>query len=294
MFKRFSSFIQDIYIRIQDDEVPALGAQLTYYLILSFFPFVIFLFTLIAYTPLRQEDVLADLITIMPAAVGPLVSDLFKEIIYERSSALLSIGVIAAIWTASGGMMAMIRALNKAYDVSERRSYLKVKAISILYTLCLSVVICLSFFLLVFGHMIGEYIFGILETPHSFEILWGPLKNILTLVIMCMIFSLLYYTAPNRKIRYYDALPGALFTTVGWVVISLSFSYYVNNFSSYTTTYGSLGGIIILLVWLYLSSTLILLGGEINASLTCRREGRTKADGKSFGFRWPFSRSTKS
>jgi membrane protein len=294
MFKRFTSFLQDIYCRVQDDEVPALGAQLTYYLILSFFPFVIFLITLSAYTPLSQADILTDVISVMPTAVGPLVGDLFKEIIKERSSALLSIGMIAAIWTASGGMMAMIRALNKAYDVSERRAYWKVKLISIIYTLCLSLVICLAFVLLVFGHMIGEYTFGVLDIPNSFELLWGPLKNILTLIIMCMIFSLLYYTAPNRNIRYYDALPGALFTTVGWVVISLSFSYYVNHFNSYTRTYGSLGGIIILLVWLYLSSMLILLGGEINASLTCSKEGKAKAEGKTFGFRWPFSRATKS
>jgi membrane protein len=294
MVKRFTSFIQDIYGRIQEDEVPALGAQVTYYLILSFFPFVIFLIALIAYTPLRQEDVLADLIAIMPTAVGPLVEDMFKEVIHERSSTLLSLGMIAAIWTASGGMMAMIRALNKAYDVSERRSYFKVKAISIFYTLCLSLVICLSFVLLIFGHMIGEYTFNILNIPQSFEIFWGPFKSILMLIIMCAIFSLLYYTAPNRSIRYYDALPGAVFTTIGWVVISLSFSFYVNHFSSYTTAYGSLGGIIVLLVWLYLSSTLILLGGEINASLTCRREGKAKAEGKSFGFRWPFSHSTKS
>jgi membrane protein len=292
--KRFFTLVEDLYCRIQDDEVPALGAQLTYYLILSFFPFVIFLITLSAYTPLSQKDVLADLVSVMPTAVGPLVGDLFKEIIQKRSSALLSIGMIAAIWTASSGMMAMIRALNKAYDVSEHRPYWKVKGISIIFTLCLSIVICLSFVLLVFGQMIGSYAFGVLEIPNTFQSLWVPLKNILTLVIMCTIFALLYYTAPNRIIRFYDVLPGALFTTVGWVVISLSFSYYVNHFNSYTTTYGSLGGIIILLVWLYLSSVLILLGGEINASITDSKEGKEKTESKCFGFRLPFSRSTKS
>ncbi len=294
MLKRFFHFLQDLYYRIQDDEVPALGAQLTYYLILSFFPFVIFLITLSAYTPLSREDILSDLISLMPTAVGPLVNDLFKEIIQERSSAILSLGMIAAIWTASNGMMAIIRTLNKAYDVSERRPYWKVKGISIVYTVGLSIVICLAFVLLVFGQMIGRYAFGVLDIPDSFEALWGPLKYILTLVIMCSVFALLYYTAPNRRMRFYDVLPGALFTTIGWVVISLSFSYYVNHFSNYTTTYGSLGGIIILLIWLYLSSVLILLGGEINAALTLDKEGKAKTEGKSFGFRWIFSRSTKS
>ncbi len=292
--KPFIRFLHDLYYRIQDDEVPALGAQLTYYLILSFFPFVIFLITLSAYTPLSREDILADLISIMPTAVGPLVNDLFKEIIHERSTAVLSLGMIAAIWTASNGMMAIIRTLNKAYDVSERRPYWKVKGISIIYTISLSIVICLAFVLLVFGQMIGRYVFGVFDTPNSFEVLWGPTKYILTLVIMCTVFALLYYTAPNRRVRFYDVLPGALFTTVGWVIISLSFSYYVNHFSSYTTTYGSLGGIIILLIWLYLSSVLILLGGEINASITLDKEGKAKTEAKSFGFRWIFSRSTKS
>lgn len=292
--RRFFRFLHNLYFRIQDDEVPALGAQLTFYLILSFFPFVIFLITLSAYTPLSREDVLADLISLMPTAVGLLVNDLFKEIIHERSSAILSLGMIAAIWTASNGMMAIIRTLNKAYDVSERRPYWKVKGISIIYTISLSIVICLAFVLLIFGQMIGRYAFGVFDTPDSFEALWGPMKYILTLVIMCTVFALLYFTAPNRRVRFYDVLPGALFTTVGWVVISLSFSYYVNHFSNYTTTYGSLGGIIILLIWLYLSSVLILLGGEINASITLGKEGKEKTEGKSFGFRWIFSRSTKS
>jgi len=293
MFKQLVTLLKNLYTRFQDDEVPALAAQLTYYLILAFFPFVIFLITLSAYTPLSREDILTDLIALMPNAVGPLVGDLFKEIIQERSSTILSLGMIAAIWTASSGMMAIIRTLNKAYDVSERRPYWKVKGISIVYTLGFSIVICLAFVLLVFGQMIGHYVFETFNVPHSFEALWGPLKYILTLVIMCTVFALLYYTAPNRRIRFYDVLPGALFTTVGWVVISLSFSYYVNHFGNYTTTYGSLGGIIILLIWLYLSSILLLLGGEINASLTFDKEHKEKTEGKSFSLRLPFSGSTK-
>jgi membrane protein len=271
LFRELLAFLNSLYSRFRDDEVPALGAQLTYYLILAFFPFVIFLLTLSAYTPLSREDILTDMIALMPTTVGTLVGDVFREIVRERSTALLSIGMIAAIWTASNGMMAIIRTLNKAYDVEERRPYWKVKGISILYTLGLSIVISLSFVLLVFGQMIGRYAFSMLELSDTFEALWGPLKYILTLILMCTVFALLYYTAPNRRIRFYDVLPGALFTTTGWVAISLGFSYYVNHFSSYTTTYGSLGGIIVLLVWLYVSSILILLGGEINAELTFKR-----------------------
>lgn len=291
--KSLFPFLQNLYRRFQDDEVPALGAQLTYYLILSFFPFIIFLITLTAYTPLNRQDVLTDVIALMPATVSGLVEEIFRDILREHNSAILSVGMIAAIWTASNGMMAIIRTLNKAYDVEERRSYWKVRGISILYTLGFTIVILLSLVMLVFGRIIGLYAYRFFDLPASFEQLWGPLNNVLSLVLMCTIFAMLYYSAPSRRMRISDVVPGALFATMGWVITSLAFSYYVNHFSSYSKTYGSLGGITVLLIWLYICSILLLLGGEINATLTFDREGKKKTGSKSFGFRFPFTRSTK-
>ena len=162
MPNKLFALLHKVYCRSQDDEVPALGAQLTYYLILSFFPFIIFLITLSAYTPLRQDDILNDFILILPSAVGELVDDIFKEIIHEKNTTILSLGILATIWTASTGMMAIIRTLNKAYDVEEHRPYWKVRGMSILYTIGLTIVIWFSFLLLIFGRMIGNFTFELL------------------------------------------------------------------------------------------------------------------------------------
>lgn len=285
--------LKNMYCRFQDDEVPALGAQMTYYLILSFFPFLIFLFTLSAYTPLSREDVVSNIVSVLPESSQPMVRGLFQEIRRGSSGTLLSVGMAAAVWTASNGMMAIIRTLNKAYDEEEHRSYLKVRLLSVVYTLGFTLTVLLSFVLLVFGHLLAQLAFRTLALPADFEKWWVTLKYISSLMIMCAVFSLLYYSAPSRKMSFRAVLPGAIIATAGWVATSLLFSLYVNRVGDYTKTYGSIGGIIALLVWLYISSIILLLGGELNAELTFVREGKTKTECKAFGFRFPFMGSTK-
>lgn len=269
--------IKDVYLRCINDEVPALGAQMTYYLILAFFPFVIFLITLTTYTPLSREDVIADLISVIPQSSVGLVQGILDEILKDSNTTLLSFGMIGTLWAASNGMMAIIRTLNKAYEEKEHRSYWKVRGISVLYTIGLSIVIWFAFVLIVFGTRLGELLLELVRLPDSFEQVWSAVKYGLSLTMMCMVFVLLYRFAPSRKLRFSSVLPGALLATVGWVSTSLLFTFYVNTFASYSRIYGSLGGIIALLVWLYLSSVIILLGGELNASLTFRREGRARS-----------------
>ncbi len=264
----------DLYKRFREDDVPALGAQMTFYLILSFFPFLIFLLTLVAYTPLSREEVMLDIVMLVPANSQALVQGLLEELVQEKNNTILSLGMAAAIWTASSGMMAIIRTLNKAYQETERRPYWRVRSIAIGYTIGFSIAILLSFVLLVFGELLGQLAHRTLSLPADFEFWWNPLKISLSLVIMCIIFSLLYYSAPSRRLRFREVIPGAVFSTFGWIAVSLLFSFYVNRFGNYDTTYGSLGGIIALLIWLYLSSIILLFGGELNASLTSIRSGR--------------------
>jgi membrane protein len=266
----------DLYRRFRDDDVPALGAQMTFYLILSFFPFLIFLLTLTAYTPLSREEVAVDIIAIVPASAQVLVQNLLNELIQEKNTTLLSLGMAAAIWTASSGMMAIIRTLNKAYEEMEHRAYWKIRLMAIGYTIGFTIAIIFSFVLLVFGKLLGQLAYRTLHLSADFELWWNPLKYGLSLLIMCVIFSLLYYSAPSRRMKFKEVIPGSIFATFGWIIVSLLFSFYVNRFGNYDTTYGSLGGIIVLLIWLYLSSIILLLGGELNASITYIRHGRKK------------------
>ncbi|OWA34517.1 ribonuclease [Saccharibacillus sp. O16] len=264
-----------LYIRIRDDEVSGIGAQLAYYLLLSFFPFLIFLVTLVGYVDLSINEMMDLARQIVPGAAMDTVENILGEVT-QGNGTLLSIGMIATLWTASRGINAVIKGLNKAYDVEETRKFWQIRLVSLLSTLVLGVVLLVSILLLVFGRWIGDQLNRLLSYPPGFERTWDLLQYATPLVVLIAVFTALYWIAPNRQIKIREAVPGAIFATVGWLVTSLAFSFYVNNFSTFTKTYGSLGGIIILLTWLYLSSIIVMVGGEINATLKAGKNDRRR------------------
>ena len=265
--KKWFVLLKNLYLRFRDDEVPALGAQLAYYLVLSFFPFLIFLLTLSNYLPFDGKEILAGLAKFLPAESYNLTAGIIRHAAGARSGTFLSFGMAATVWVASNGVLALIRGVNKAYDMRETRPFWKVRGISILFTIALALSIILAFAMLVFGRMIGEFIFSIMGISAVFAFAWNIFRYLITLALLMLVFVSLYLTMPNRRLSIKQVMPGSVFSSLGWVLASMLFSYYVNNFRNYSIMYGSIGGIIILLVWLYLSSVIILLGGEINASL---------------------------
>lgn len=282
-----AAFLQQLYCRFQDDEVPALGAQLTYYLILAFFPFLIFVISLLSFTDISASEVIDSMARMMPDLSSRAVADAFGEIQRSRSGSVLSIGLLAALWSASNGISAVMKALNKAYDVEESRPLWKAKGISVLFTLVLAIVVLFTFVLLIFGKIVGASVYKFVHFPGNFDLLWGLIQYAIPLVTIAVVFVLLYRYTPNLRLTFSEVLPGGLFATAVWVAASLLFSYYVNHFGSYTKTYGSIGGIIVLLTWLYLSSIVMILGGEINATLHFNRHGKRKPSCKPFGFTLP-------
>jgi len=283
-------FAEDMICRFRDDDVQALGAQLTYYLILAFFPFLLFLMNIVGYVQLSGEQLIAELVRLLPEESGRTVNGIIAEVTQARSGTLLSFGMVATLWAASNGINAIIKALNKAYDIEENRPFWKVRGISILSTFVLAFVILTAMLLLVFGRPIGQYLFEHFGYPAGFETMWSLLKAALPLLAMFGVFMLLYRLTPNKRLRWREVVPGAGFATIGWIITSLLFSYYVNHYGNYAATYGSVGGIIVLLIWLYISSAIILLGGELNASLSFLRDGKTKPTKRPFRFRWPLAR----
>lgn len=287
-FRNSVGFAECLLARYREDDVSSLGAQLTYYLILSFFPLLIFVVSVLGFAHQSANGLINDLVRILPTDTQPVVLDIFDEVSRNNSRALLSFGMLATIWAASSGVNAVIKGLNKAYDAEENRPYWKVKGISLLATLILAFVVVLSLFTLVFGERFGLYLFKLLHYPEPFLHIWGILKSLVPLSALFLVFLLLYRMAPNRKLTWKEVLPGTLFTTFGWIIASLSFSVYVNKFGHYSNTYGTLGGFIILLVWLYWTSIIILMGGEINATVAFRKNGVTKPPCKSFAQQAPW------
>lgn len=263
-------FLRQLIIGIGEDEVTGAGAQLTYYFILSLFPFLIFLLGIISFTPLVGEDVLTSLFSILPGEARTVVSGIANELIQTRSETLISTSIILSLWTGSLGITGLFKSINKAYDVKETRPYWKHKLLSVVFTITLAALMLLVLSTLVFGEVIANQLFNYLGVEDAFYVFWQAIRFVVPLLSLIVVFTGLYMLAPSTTkenritIRY--ALPGAIFTTLGWIITSYVFSFYVKNFGSYTATYGSLGGIIILLVWLNLTNIIIVLGAEINGS----------------------------
>ena len=269
--KKTVIFLHEFVFRMKDDNVTAIGAQLSYYLILSIFPFLIFFLNILSFTPLAREDVLQSLITVLPLETQRIITYLVLETVQTSSETLLSLSAITGIWAASKGIMALIRAINKAYDVEEKRSYIELRLLAVLFTLALLILLTIVLLTIVFSEVLASQLFNFLGVTLNFMIFWESLRLIISVGSMILIFALLYRFSPSIRnsqgISFRSTLPGAVFSSMGWVITSTLFSYYVNNFANYSKTYGSLGGMIVLLIWLYFSSIIIVMGGELNATL---------------------------
>ena len=185
---------------------------------------------------------------------------------------LFSFGILFTLWTASGAFAALINALNRAYDVQETRPFWKVRGIAILMTLGLSVLILVGVLLLVLGPQIGETIASIFGLGELFLLVWDIVRWPVALFFMIFTVALLYYFAPDANQPFRWITPGGLIGVVLWVLASVAFNFYVSNFGSYNKTYGSIGAVIILLLYLYISSLTILFGAELNATLVRMKE----------------------
>lgn len=263
-------FILELIKRIQEDEVMLVGAQLAYYLIMSFFPFLIFLLNIAAFTPLGQESVMNELFSILPNDATELLRPIITDIVSSKSASLLSFSLILALWSGSNGINALIKAMGSAFDIENNyKPWLK-RILSVIYTLFLAIIILLVVAGPVFGESIINWISQNIINITGLEWIIRLIVMITPFVLMVIYLLALYKYGPgfpeNRKVTIWEALIGAVSATLLFVIISFGFSFYVNNFGNYSNTYGALGGIIILLIWLYLGSVAIMIGAEISAS----------------------------
>jgi len=274
--------IKNLIFRFRDDEVLALASQLAYSLIFSFFPFLIFLMTLVGYSPISSGEVLSGLNRILPYDTLELIKNTIVEVVETRNGHLLSLSLVITLWTSSGGFNAVIRGLNKAYDEAEHRSIFKVQLTAILCTIGVTLVIIITILLLVFGQMLGRILAIRLGLSYQFQVTWNVVRYMIILLSTIFIFAALYHYTPCRRLTWLEVIPGAIFSTVGVILASMGFAFYVNNFGNYSRIYGSIGAVIVLLTWLFLLAIIIIMGGELNATLAFDREGKEKPKGKKF------------
>jgi membrane protein len=258
-----------VWREIQKDNVLGYAAQLAYYFLFSLFPFFLFLAALIGYIPIPNllERIMELLGKVMPQEALHLVQDNVRDIVTQQRGGLLSLGIVVALWSASAAMSAIMDALNRAYGVEEGRPYWKAKGTAVLLTIGFIGFTVISIILLMFGPQIGGWIATKLGLSAIFHMALNILRWPVILFLITLAMAVLYYFAPDVEQEWKWITPGSIFAVVGWTLASLAFSYYVNNFGSYNETYGSIGAIIVLLTWMYLTGLFILIGGEINSEI---------------------------
>ncbi len=254
--------------RVKEDDLFGTASQLAYSLLVAFFPFIIFLMTVIGNSNLEEEVVLNYLSRVLPGEAFSLVENTVVEVLNHENIGLLSFSLIFAIWSASRGIVAIIKSLNKAYDEEEKRGFFERYAVSFFSTIIFAFAILLVLIAFVLGNVIKNALMEYLPEPELIAGLWQLLRYTLGIGMIVLTFAVVYHFTPSRRLGWKEVFPGAIAASIGWIFTSIAFSFYVNNFANYTRFYGSIGAIIILLTWLYLSSFIILLGGEINAMVS--------------------------
>jgi membrane protein len=272
---RFQTLKATVLECVRDDAL-GLAAQLAFYLILAIFPFILFLVAVVDTfsSPELIRSVFAYLRQVLPAQVFDLIRTYTENTLRNRDTApgLLSVGIIGTIWATSGAFSALINALNRAYDVQETRPFWKVKGIAILMTFGLSALVAAGALLLVAGPSIGETVAEVFTLGEEFLFVWNIVRWPAALLFMIATVALLYYFAPDAGQPFRWITPGGLIGVLLWVLASVIFRFYVSNFGSYDATYGSIGAVIVLLLYLYISSLTILFGAELNATLVRLKE----------------------
>jgi membrane protein len=275
---RYSTLKATVQEFLRDDAL-GLAAQLAFYLILAIFPFILFCVAILdafsSSDPQFVTDLFFYLQRLLPAQVYVLIHTYTENTLRNGDTApgLLSVGILGTVWAASGAFAALINALNRAYDVQETRPFWKVRGIAILMTFGLSALLLMGVLLLVVGPSLGRTIAGIFTLGDEFMVVWNIARWPAALLFMITTVALIFYFAPDANQPFRWITPGGVIGIVLWVLASVAFNLYLgSDFNTYDRTYGSIGTVIILLLYLYISSLTILFGATLNATLVRIKE----------------------
>jgi len=251
------------------DNGPGLAAQLAYYFFFSLFPAVLVGIAFASFFPLEHfvDRMVATLGGVVPGDIIRIVQDQVRKISEGNNGGLLTFGVLAALWSSSAAVMGLIDALNHAYDIEEGRPWWKVRLLSLGLTLGLAAFILIAFALVLVGPTAAEYIARVTGLGPVFAWTWKILQWPVVLALVSIGAGLVYYFAPDAEQEWVWVTPGAILAAIIWLAASLGFKFYVANFATYTETYGAIGGVMVLLLWFYLSGVVFLLGAELNAEI---------------------------
>ena len=274
-----------VWHKMGEDELTDRAAGLAYYFLFALFPALLFLTALIGLLPIPHlmDRLMEYLSTALPPDAASVTQKTLREIVRGAHGGLLSIGVLGALWAASNGMASIITALNAVYGVRETRPFWKYRLVAIGLTLLFSVFILSALVLVVFGPKIGETVASWVGLGWLFTLIWNVVSIPVVILLVSLGVALVYYLAPSVKQKFRWVTPGSALAVSLWLVMSAGLRWYVTHFADYNATYGSIGGVILLMLWLYGSGVALLLGAEVNAVIEHAAAERGAADAKAAG-----------
>ncbi|HXT68184.1 MAG TPA: YihY/virulence factor BrkB family protein [Vicinamibacterales bacterium] len=252
-----------------DDDVPGLAAQLSYYFFLALFPAILFLLAVASFFPLSTltDDLAASLGPFMSPQILEIIQDQMRRLANNESGGLLTAGVAGALWSSSAALVSIVQALNRAYDIEEGRPWWQVRLIAISLTIGVALLVLVALTLVLAGPEIAETLAKITRFGAAFEWTWLVLQWPLVFSLVVVAIGCIYYFGPDADQDWVWITPGAVVATVLWLVVSVLFRLYIVNFTSYNESYGAVGGVIVALLWFYLTGLAILAGAELNAEI---------------------------
>jgi membrane protein len=266
---RIRRAVSGAYGDILNNHAFTMAAGLSYYFVLSLFPLLILLAALVTFLPIPHlfDRILGAMGQVVPPDSMGVVRGILKDVISASSGALLSFGFIATLWSASGGFVGMIDALNVAYDVHETRPLWKTRLLAIGLTFAIGALMVTSLGVMIVGPRFGEWLAHMLYLDWAFALAWPTLRWVIAVGLTVLAVEVIYYVAPNVKQRFRCTLPGAVLAVGVWLLLSELLGVYFRDIADVNATYGTLGGAIALMIWFYWSALAILVGAELNSEL---------------------------
>ena len=255
IYKNFSE-------QMRKQNISAYAASIAFFFFLSIVPMLMMICAIIPYTPLTEENLVEAITEVVPDKVDPLAISLISDV-YDKSAGIISIAIIATIWSAAKGVMALMKGLNAINGVEEKRNYFVVRAIASFYTIVMLVIVILGLFINVFGNQLVSLILHRLPPLERLVSFIMNFRFLVVWVVLTLLFAAIYAYVPDIKLRFKEQIPGAAFSAVVWSVFSWGFSLYVTYSNTYGV-YGSLSIIIIILLWMYFCMYILMVGAYLN------------------------------
>jgi membrane protein len=279
----YKEVVQATIKEFNQDDFGGLAAESAYHILFSIFPLAIFAASMSAIiNSVFGLDlfgkIMTSLTSVLPTDARNAIAEPLAKVLSNQSGGLLSFGIVTALWSGSAAVSTFIKALNRAYDVEETRPFWRRKGIEILLTLFVGIIAATAFIVIVFGGKLGDAIATHIGGGHAFNVFWNIVRWPMILAFISLALAVLYWAGPNIKQKFKWISPGAILATIVWLLAIGGFGLYVSKFGKYDKTYGTLGGMIVLLLVFYISSMVIMLGGQLNSELAKRYDPETIED----------------